>query len=255
VRGSPRPARSKSVTTAWPACCRRSAPHPEDLPTVMRPSATARPARCPSWNENPTVGGRRTLSWTRVAGRSGRSCTGSWRTRSTSRRHRPTSPRRPRGPKMAPLCLRLESTRVRSTTTSAGAPSRPNCWSSGSTTGPGSGRDRRRQDDPQRSLATLIDYAFDSAPGRAAILAWSHSDQESPVQTTVDEQRYRVTYDNPGAPARRCGEAAAWPGCHLRPDRTTDPAAAQVCPPSSARWTWCTSELVEPRRTVFWVSV
>ncbi|MCV7299434.1 TetR/AcrR family transcriptional regulator [Mycobacterium barrassiae] len=55
----------------------------------------------------------------------------------------------------------------------------------------------RRQEDPQRSLTTLIDFAC-AFPHRAeaAIRAWSHSDQEvRQIQTVVDQQRYQVTYD------------------------------------------------------------
>ncbi len=55
----------------------------------------------------------------------------------------------------------------------------------------------RRLDDPHVSLTTLVEMACD-LPHRAeaAIRAWSHSDAEvRQVQTTVDEQRYQVTYD------------------------------------------------------------
>ncbi|CAJ1504509.1 TetR/AcrR family transcriptional regulator [[Mycobacterium] burgundiense] len=55
----------------------------------------------------------------------------------------------------------------------------------------------RRLDDPQLSLNTLVEMACD-LPHRAeaAIRAWSHSDAEvRQIQSTVDEQRYQVTYD------------------------------------------------------------
>ncbi|BBZ04685.1 transcriptional regulator [Mycolicibacterium chitae] len=55
----------------------------------------------------------------------------------------------------------------------------------------------RRQGDPQRTLEALIDFACGFPhSAEAAIRAWSHSDQEvRQVQATVDEQRYRVTYE------------------------------------------------------------
>lgn len=55
----------------------------------------------------------------------------------------------------------------------------------------------REQNDAQRSLTTLIDFACGFPhSAEAAIRAWSHSDQEvRQVQTIVDEQRYQVTYD------------------------------------------------------------
>jgi AcrR family transcriptional regulator len=55
----------------------------------------------------------------------------------------------------------------------------------------------RRQADAYRSLNSLIDSAC-GLPHRAeaAIRAWSHSDAEvRRIQTAVDEQRHRVTYE------------------------------------------------------------
>lgn len=55
----------------------------------------------------------------------------------------------------------------------------------------------RQQTDPELALAALIDFACELPHrGEAAIRAWSHSDAEvRQIQTTVDEQRYRVTFD------------------------------------------------------------